>query len=578
MAAVEKSIVHISAQYVDINYRRPTSTLEPYPKTGSGWVADLFELSDFQDRDNPTYLQWIKKLGIPLDKQGRAIVIVSNAHVIHRQVSLQIRLASSAKKYDTKVIGIAEDRDLVILAVSDPAFIAQVSPCPVDHKLPSKETKIASYGFAQNGTDLAFSDGVFSRTSNMPYSFSKQSLLNLEVTAAINPGCSGGIICDASSNRVIGIIHQVATGANQQSYAIPMMYLKNVARELLLSGRTMGLPTLSIAAESLQDKSKRSFFGLEPEGEHGIFIRKILSSHQTTLLPGDIILAIDGHQIKSDGTIHLDGLNFSFNSILQQRLVFEEVTLTVFRDKQTLSLQAPLRNASTELNKIPTCPSESMPPYLYKHGILFTTLHASASNFYKNTLGQNATPVNLYQHMAENPSKTPTARAVIYIQFMGGQELAGYGNEFENAVITHINGHPIVDIWSVKHILDSLPPEEPYLRIRTESSDVDNVIIPVADAKREAALQKLYKVHSPEALVSHFDLWKKAARAIGFINQLQSQVLRKKQAALATLAPPHSTTDSSLDAATGTTESTSTATPADDTTSHKDTTKRLGAC
>ncbi len=524
MAAVERSIVHVSAQFVGINYRRPSSTMEPQSKTGSGWVADLFELSDFQDRDNPVYLQWIKKLGIPLNKHGQALVIVSNAHVVHRQVSLQVRLSSSAKKYDAKIIGIAHDRDLAVLAVTDPTFIEKVTPYPVDQKLPSKETKISAYGFAQNGTDLAFSDGVFSRTTNLAYAFSRLPLLNLEVTAAINPGCSGGILCDSSTNKVIGVIHQVSTGANQQSYAIPMMYLRNVARELLLCGKIMGVPTLSITTELLQDKSKRSFFGLEPEGENGVFVRKVKSPHQKTLLPGDIILAIDGHPVKSDATVNLDGLNIGFGTILHQRLVFESVSVTLLRNKEEITLKAPLNNACTELDKIPGCPSEYVPPYLYRHGILFTTLHDALSGFYKNALGQNTTPVNLFQHMAENQSKTPATRSVIFIQFMGGQELAGYGNEFENAVITHINGQSIVDIWSVKHILDALPADTQYLCLRTEGSDVDNVIIPVADQKREAALKALYKVHSPLALVSHFDLWKKATQVIGI-----SHYLRKKR-------------------------------------------------
>jgi S1-C subfamily serine protease len=524
---VEQSIVHISIQSVGINYRKPSSTLDPRATMGSGWVADLFELADFQDRDNPLYLEWIKKLGIPINEAGQAIVIVSNAHVVHRQVSVQVRVSDSSKKYDAKIVGLAHDRDLAILIVQDKTFVKKVQPYSVEQKLPAKETKIVSYGFAQNGTDLAFSDGVFSRTTSLNYSFSSVKLLNLEVTAAINPGCSGGVICNPATNQVIGIIHQVSTGANQQSYAIPVIYLRNVARELLLYGKIFGVPSLFITREALQDSTKRAYYGLDPAGEDGVFIYNVLSQHQTSLSPGDIILEIDGNPVKSDCTVNLEGLNVSFDAIVQMRLIFESVRLRVLRNKEIMTLNVALNDTLIELMTVPSCPKETPPPYLFRHGVLFSTLNGLLNQQCKNAAGQNLTPASLYRHIAESPVKTKASRSVVFVQLMGGQDLAGYGTAFENTVVTHINGKPIIDIWTVKHILDALPQDEKFLRLRTEDSAVDNLIVPLINQKKDVSYQNLYKIHTPVALVSHFNMWKKITNAVGFTRYIE-KLSRKK--------------------------------------------------
>ena len=106
---------------------------------------------------------------------------------------------------------------------------------------------------------------------------------------------------------------------------------------------------------------------------------------------------------------------------------------------------------------------------------------------------------------------------------MGGEDLAVYGGQYDNTTISHINGKPIIDMWSVKQILDTLPEDCQFLCLRTDDSDVDNIIVRRADAQKESKYHDLYKVHSPQMLVSHYDLWRKATNAV----KLQAAVKEK---------------------------------------------------
>ena len=109
--------------------------------------------------------------------------------------------------------------------------------------------------------------------------------------------------------EVVGVAFQGLDGVQNCGYMIPPPVINHFLEEAnhLLENPEkdyIGFPDINIVYQEMKSKALRQFFGMQTE-ETGIRVQSIddLSTAKDMLKVDDVILEIDGHQIKNDGMI-----------------------------------------------------------------------------------------------------------------------------------------------------------------------------------------------------------------------------------------------------------------------------------
>jgi S1-C subfamily serine protease len=119
----------------------------------------------------------------------------------------------------------------------------------------------------------------------------------IQTDAAINPGNSGGALVD-TRGQLIGIntaIYSETGGYQGIGFAVPANIAKGVARELLAKGRIVrGWTGISRIA----DVGEETGFGQPAPGAVVVEMLRRSPAERAGLLPGDVVLALDGQPIQ----------------------------------------------------------------------------------------------------------------------------------------------------------------------------------------------------------------------------------------------------------------------------------------
>ncbi|MEO6053500.1 MAG: serine protease, partial [Chthoniobacterales bacterium] len=97
--------------------------------------------------------------------------IMTNAHVVSNARHIQIYKEGVPKPYPAKVLFIAHDCDLAIVAPIDPAFFHDIKPLELDG-IPKIESGVTVFGYPIGGERLSVTRGVVSRIAFQEYSHS----------------------------------------------------------------------------------------------------------------------------------------------------------------------------------------------------------------------------------------------------------------------------------------------------------------------------------------------------------------------------------------------------------------------
>src|SRR5690606_35103400 len=129
----------------------------------------------------------------------------------------------------------------------------------------------------------------------------------IQIDAAINPGNSGGPVLQ--DGKVIGVAFQGYSGnvAQNTGYMIPVPVIRRFLKDVE-DGRYDRYVDLAIFYFEIQNPAQRKALGL-PENGQGVIVTHVDGSGSCggVLRPGDVLLAIDGLPVKSNGSIDIDG-------------------------------------------------------------------------------------------------------------------------------------------------------------------------------------------------------------------------------------------------------------------------------
>lgn len=279
--------------------------------------------------------------GFVVSKDG---LIMTNKHVVasDREKYTVVITANDGNKKEYEVKSISRDPS----ALNDMALIKVDASDLVPLELGDSDQlkvgqKVIAIGNALGRFENTVTTGVVSGLGRgvSPIDPSTGVSENLEdliqTDAAINPGNSGGPLVN-SSGQVIGINTAIAGEAQNIGFAIKINVAKQLINEFQASGGKISRPLLGIRYRHISKDA--ALLNDVPEGE---LVQEVVSDSgaaKAGVKPGDIITTLDGQKLTED---------VSLAKVIQGKKVGDIIKIRVFRNGQTLDMNASLGDAST---------------------------------------------------------------------------------------------------------------------------------------------------------------------------------------------------------------------------------------
>lgn len=280
--------------------------------------------------DDPFY-EFYKRFGFgvprgpnpPVRGEGSGFVIsadgyiLTNAHVVADAGEVTVR-TTDRREYAAKVVGQDARTDVAVLKI-------EASKLPVVRIGDPQGLKAGEWVIAIGspfGFDNSVTAGIVSATAR---SLNGDYTPFIQTDVAVNPGNSGGPLFNLRG-EVIGINSQIysRTGGYQGvSFAIPIDVAINVKNQLVASGK-VERGRIGVGIQEVNQALADSFRLARPRGALVSQVDEDGPADDAGLEPGDVILAVDGHDIERSSELP---------TIIAGIKPGKQATLTIWRNK-----------------------------------------------------------------------------------------------------------------------------------------------------------------------------------------------------------------------------------------------------
>ncbi|MFW6022531.1 MAG: S1C family serine protease [Halanaerobiaceae bacterium] len=270
--------------------------------------------------------------------------IVTNEHVVHNAVSVEITLKGLEDPVPAEIIWSDFDTDLAVLKIDTDHDIQAIKMGNSDNLRPG-DWSIAignPFGFEHTVTTGVIS--ALGRPINIPGQENRnRSYSNLiQTDAAINPGNSGGPLLNING-EVIGINTAVSLQGQGIGFAIPINEIKDIVQDLKEDGEIIQ-PWLGIYYGEMGAKLKeqyKEYYDLE--SLQGVMINKVVANSpaaEAGLQPNDIISKIDGNNIAELNDV---------KNIITDKEIGETIRIEIIREGYTKMIFAEVGKRPNQL-------------------------------------------------------------------------------------------------------------------------------------------------------------------------------------------------------------------------------------
>jgi len=266
-------------------------------------VVQIYSISYIIDPEHP-YIQSANKLargsGFIIYSTPTKVLIMTNSHVVEDAKTVFIRTEQTqAEDLKATVIGICPSKDLALI-VLDKNEIKRLDPLPpalkfCDDRIYMDSIPVMVAGYPLGNENLKFTTGVLSGNQNEYDIEFDRYVSYLQITAAVNPGNSGGPLFN-SEGEIIGVNSAGIFLSQNIAFAIPTHIIVSVLYDLLntpkkiISSFNYGFDWNNSSPELLQKYTPKCDLT-------GIYINKINKQNVLKLNVGDILHKIEFNDI-----------------------------------------------------------------------------------------------------------------------------------------------------------------------------------------------------------------------------------------------------------------------------------------
>ena len=446
-------------------------------------MVKIYSVQNRPDYDNPWNMKGPKSFsgsGCVIDGNR----ILTNAHMVSDQTFIQVRRHGQSKKYQADVRAVSHEADLALLTVRDTEFFKGVRPLKFAD-LPEVKQEVVVCGFPEGGDSLSTTKGVISRIEHQRYAHSLIHLLAAQLDAAINSGNSGGPVL--VGKRIVGVVMQTRKNSENIGYMVPAPIIDHFLTDMK-DGRYDGFPDDGIHAQTMENESLKAMYGLK-RNQSGTLVTAIApgSPADGYLLPGDVILSIDGHSVADDGTVEFRPRErTSADYFIQQHQVGEQVAMQILRNGREKTVRLTLFKAWGSGNLVKSTQYDVRPAYYVYGGLVFCPLTLN----YLWTWGYNWTdeaPFNLINYFTHEKPGAAGEEVVIIIKVLPSDVNQDYEN-FINERIVEVNGKKV---HNLRHLISLVEEQtdDPFVVFKIKRGPVIVMDRKKVEAKQSVILQ-----------------------------------------------------------------------------------------
>ena len=450
-------------------------------------MVKIYSVQNKPDYNNP----W--NMNGPKATSGSGCVItgdriLTNAHVVSDQTFVQVRLYGQSKKYNAKVLVVSHDADLALLTVENRQFFQKIKPLDFG-KLPESQQEAVVYGFPEGGDTLSTTKGVISRTEHHMYAHSLMKLLATQLDAAINPGNSGGPVI--IGDRIVGVVMEIRRNSENIGYMVPVPIIRHFLEDIS-DGRYDGFPDDGILVQNMENDGLKRRYGLADSQTGALVVSTIPGTpSQGTILPGDVILSVDGHRVADDCTVEFrPNERTSFKFYIQQQQIGEDLRIEILRSGRQETITFTLDKAWGTNRLVPMMRYDVSPTYYVYGGLVFCPLTlnyilAMDSDWNDWRLS------NILNYFSNKKISKEGEEVVIITKVLPSDINNGYQGFIHDRVV-EVNGERILNLADLIGIIERSK-DEAFVNLKTESGRI--MVLDRRQAEREQSdILKTYRI------------------------------------------------------------------------------------
>jgi len=452
--------------------------------------------------------------------EGRRIL--TNAHVVEDETVLQVQKQDNPKKFRAKVLCVAHDLDLAIIAVEEEGFWEDLLHAEFAEELPDLYSEVKAVGFPTGGATVCVTKGIVSRVDAQVYVHPRvlglyagaknaAEVLVLQIDAAINPGNSGGPAFD-NKGKVVGIASSGLPSQQNVGYIIPSSIAQMLIAEFDATGTWSGISEPGFAWKSLESSDMRSLLGMEDET--GVLVVDVapLGALNGTLHKGDIITHIDGLDVTNEGNIPVSASGqkvfLDLNSQITKKQKGEKTELRVLRKGETMQIDAclgPIPSLAPRFHGY-----DAQPDYIVIGGLVFTRGSVPLKKQYYDRNPNQRPPMDFEWMMRVKPFKEDADQEVVVLLTILEHDVnIGYGSG-DLGVLSTFNEKKVRNLAELARLYGEAMRlgEDEFLRFSMDEPDeikttVEGIPDIVLNRKKvEAADQQLCQTYQISDVVS----------------------------------------------------------------------------
>ncbi len=397
------------------------------------------------------YQPWAKTK--PRQRKAHAVlvrdgVLVTEAEMVENATLIQVEKHGEPRKVPARVLHLDRHVNLALLTVDDPGFFDDLEPAPLADAVPqNREYRI-----------VRWKEGQLEEAGSR---FSRMEVFNLRTYGAqvallvVNTDLDAGGAVEPVFHRrdLVGITEWAK---EDRAHVIPAGMIQTYLDAALDDDGYPGFGHLGLFWQENRDPGLAAHLGLSGD-PRGVIIRQVHQggSAHGTLMPLDVLLALDGHPIDADGYYdHPRYGRLKYPHILiDGHLAGDTLPVTVLRDGQVLDLHLTLVPYPADAPLVPWRAPDTPPPYLVAGGLVFRTLDLDYLQAWKDWTKKAPRRLVTYWDLQRH-AQTPDQRRIVLLTYVLPDPYnIGY-HDVNNVAVASVNGRPVDSIDDVAAAFD----------------------------------------------------------------------------------------------------------------------------